>query len=124
MSKKKINVKPVSELELQFEDGNIVTLRFDVKALLNFNDFEDGLTGFIKDASLPTMCSKVIYIGAKSLDDNFTYEDALKITAELDPCTITEIINEFNESMGTSKNELQGEYQKKLMEQFVRQIVK
>ena len=45
MAKKTINVKPVSEIELQFEDGKSLTLRFDVKALVNFNDLKGGLTG-------------------------------------------------------------------------------
>lgn len=124
MARKTINVKPVSELELQFEDGKSLVLRFDTQALLNFNELEGGLTGFIKEKSIPVMCSKVVYIGAKATDGNFTYEEALKITSELDPGTIMEIINEFNESMGTSKNEVQSELQKKLMAEFVKNLAK
>lgn len=124
MGKKIINVKPVSEIELQFEDGKSLTLRFDVKALLNFNDLDDGLNGFIKDNSLPIMCSKIIYIGAKSVDNDFTYDEAYKITSQLDPSTITTIINEFNESMGTVKSEVQDEAQKKFMTEFLNKIMK
>jgi hypothetical protein len=124
MARKTINVKPVTELELQFEDGKSLTLRFDVQALLNFNDLEGGLTGAIKEKSIPIMCSKVVYIGAKAVDENFTYEEAVKITSELDPSTIVDIINEFNESMGTTKNEVQSEAQKKLMKEFIESLSK
>lgn len=124
MAKKTINVKPVSEIELQFEDGKSLTLRFDVKALVNFNDLKGGLTGFIKEKSLPTMCAKIIYIGAKAIDDNFTYEEAIKITSELDPGTVLAIINDFSESMGTLNNGGQNEVIKKYMEEMVKSLVK
>ena len=124
MAKKIINVKPATEIELQFEEGRSLTLKFDVKALLNFNDLEDGLNGFVKEKSLPIMCAKVIYVGAKANDENFTYDEALKITSELDPGTITDIINEFSDSMGSSKNEVKSEHQKKLTMEFFEKIMK
>lgn len=119
MARKRICTLPVDELDLEFEDGKIITLRFDVEAMINFYDFDDGVASIIEEKSIPKLCAKIIYIGAKNQTTGFTYDDALKITSNLSPITITEIINEFNESMGNAKNGIQSEQQKKLMEDFL-----
>lgn len=110
--KKVINVKPLNEIELQFEDGKSLTLKFDCEALTRFNDIAKD---FYKNKSIPEMCAKVIYIGAKTI----TLEEARAIVANLDISSIIEIINEFNESMGVSLDEVKGEHAKKLMAQFL-----
>lgn len=120
--KKRINVKPVTELELIFEDGKSLTLKFDVEALTHFNDFEDGMQGFLKDKSTPEICAKIVYIGGSSHNDNLDINEARKIVSNMDPATITEIIYEFNESMGVTQNEAQKELSKKLMAQFLNQM--
>lgn len=120
--KKIINVKPVTELELQFESGETLSLRFDVKAISNFNEIEGGINDFLKEMSMPEMCAKVIYIAGVSNNSELTLERARVITSNLDPMTITEIMTEFNISMGSGKNEVQKEIQKKLMEQFLAQM--
>lgn len=119
MAKKIINVKPVTELELQFEDGKSLCIVFDTEAISNFNDLEGGIKGFIEEKSIPEKCAKVIYTGAKSRQPDFTLEEARALVSELSPVTITEIMNEFNENMGATKNEVQSELQKKLMKEFV-----
>lgn len=110
--KKVINVKPLNEIELQFEDGKSLTLKFDCEALLRFNDIAKD---FYKDKSIPEICAKVVYIGAKTI----TLEEARAIVANLDPGSIMEIVSEFNESMGVSLKGAQKEYAKKLMAQFL-----
>lgn len=122
MSKRIINVLPVSELELQFEDETKLTLVFDMAAIANFNDLEGGMTAFVKENNIPERCAKIIYIGAKSGDHNFTLEKARTLVSQLSPVTITEIMNEFSESMGVSKNGVQSELQKKLMEEFLKSM--
>lgn len=117
--KKIVNVKEATELELQFQDGKIINLRFDVSSLLNFNNLDGGLENFFKDASIPEMCAKIVYITGANHNDGLTIDESRKIVSNMDPLTITEIINEFSESMGMAKNELQGELQKKLMTQFL-----
>ena len=54
----------------------------------------------------------------------FTYEEAIKITSELDPGTVLAIINDFSESMGTLNNGGQNEVIKKYMEEMVKSLVK
>jgi hypothetical protein len=122
--KKKINALPVTELELLFEDGNSLELKFDAEAVSNFSELDGGLTAYIKEDKYPERCAKIVYIGAKAKKPDFTLEEARVIVSELSPITITEIMNEFNESMGASKNGVQSELQKKLMEDFTRQIMK
>jgi hypothetical protein len=114
--RKKINVKPVNELELVFEDGKSLILKFDMEALLHFNDVAEGL---FQDISIPEICAKVIYIGGANYNDGFDLKEARKIVSNLDPETITVIINEFTANMNIEMNEVQKELSKKLMEQFL-----
>jgi hypothetical protein len=110
--KKVINVKPLTEIELQFEDGKCLSLIFDVEALLRFNNIAED---FYKDTSTPEICAKIVYIGAKTI----TIEESRAIVSSLDPGTIIEIITEFNESMGVAQNGVQKEYAKKMIAQFL-----
>jgi hypothetical protein len=114
----------VTELELKFEDGESLDIVFDMEALSNFNEIEGGLNAFIKEDKMPERCAKIIFIGAKAKQQEFTLEKARAIVSELSPVTITEIMNEFNESMGAAKNGVQSELQKKLMAQFTMGIMK
>lgn len=122
--KKTINVKPVDEIVLQFESGESLTLRFDVEALTHFDDLDGGLKSFFNEDKIPERCAKILYIGTKSSNPNFTYEKARAIVSELSLPTITEIINEFNESMVTTKDGVQSELSKKLIAQFLNKIMK
>jgi hypothetical protein len=114
--KKRINVKPLTELELVFEDGKNLELVYDVKALLHFNELANE---FLKDPTIPEICAKIVYIGGADRNESFDLEEARKVVACLDPETITIIINAFNETMGAGKNEVQKDLQKKLMEMFL-----
>lgn len=122
--KKSINVKPVTELELQFEDGKVIHVVFDTETFSNFNDLEGGLLGLAGETSLSEQCAKIIYAGAKSRNQGFTLEDSRMLVSNMDIASVTEVINEFSESAGMVKNGVQSELQKKLMEQFVQMIAK
>jgi len=126
--RKDINVKPVTELVLNFEDGKSITLIFDMRSLLNINDLEGGIAALFKDSSLtglcalPELCAKVIYIGAKEEQKDFTLEEARILVSNMDLMSINEVMSEFNMSMGVVNNEVQGETQKKLMMQFLQTL--
>lgn len=119
--KKKINVKPITELELCFEDGKIVELVFNTEALMNFTEIGE-ITNISKlsKTNLPELCAKIIYSGAVVKDGNFTLDEARKIVSNLNVSTITEIIQEFNDNMDTGEN--RAEYQKNLMREFLQNL--
>ena len=122
--KKTFNVKPVTEIELKFENGESLDIVFDIEAISNFTDLDGGLTTFINEDKLPERCAKIIYIGAKARRQEFTLEEARILVSNMDTVTITDIMNEFNESMGASKNGVQSELTKKLMAQYLDKIMK
>lgn len=124
MARKVINVKPPTELELQFEDGRSLLVVFDTEAYMNLSELGGGLTGFASEKSLPEQCAKIIYSGATSRNRDFTIEESRVLVSNMDISSITDIINEFSESVGMTKNGVQSELQKKLMEQFVQMITK
>lgn len=122
MNKKVISAIPLSELELQFIDGTNLTLVFDMESIANLRHLKGGMTSLIKESSIPEKCAKIIFIGAKSRNHDFTLEKARKLVSQLSPITITEIINEYSESMGATKDGVQSELQKKLMEEFLKSL--
>ena len=122
--KKRINCKQVAEIELQFDDDKTLALKFDMRAIYSLTELDGGLEGFVADSRIPEQCAKIIYIGAKALNEEFTLEESRAIVSELNPITITEIINEFTDSMGISKNEVQSELLKKLTKQLANQTEK
>jgi hypothetical protein len=122
--KKTISVKPVTEIELQFEDGNSLDIRFDAEAISNFSELDGGLTAFINEDKLPERCAKIIFVGARARRADFTLEEARAVVSTMAPTTITEIVFEFNESMGATSNGVQSELQKKLMAQYLEKIMK
>lgn len=115
MAKKVIKVKPVTEIELQFEDGRSLCVVFDTLAFYYLSELNDGNLGFSTDEKLPEQCAKIIYAGAKERKPDFSLEEARALVAELNIGTITEIMLEFGEGMESLKDEAQKEHQKKLM---------
>ena len=123
MAKKRINALEVEDIELAFRD-KVIVLRFDMESITNFEDLEGGYVGFIKDKSRSIQCAKIIYIGAKNNNDDFTYEDALNIVSVVLPSTLTEIEEEFINSMIDANKVGQNEIQKKLMSDFLEKMFK
>lgn len=115
MARKVIKVKPVTELELQFEDGRSLCVVFDTLAFYYLSELNDGNLGFSADERLPEQCAKIVYAGAKERQPEFTFEEARALVAELNIGTITEIMLEFGDGMESLKDEVQREQQKKLM---------
>jgi hypothetical protein len=120
--KKIISVKPVTELELQFEDGKSLQLVFDMQALSNFYSLPEGLASFLNENSLVERCAMIIYIGGLEHDSRLTIEKARSIVSNMDPASITEVVSEFSLSMGAANNQMLQELQKKTMQEFLEKL--
>jgi hypothetical protein len=100
-------------------------LKFDVEALYRFYEDIGGigeiieLTKTTKGSSHPEICARIIYSSALSSHPDFTLENARAIVCEMSPSSITDIELEFYESIGSTKNGVQKELQKKLMADFL-----
>ena len=118
MSKKVIACRPAPEVELAFDGGDTVLLRFDVYAMMCLQEMaEDGLAKLLTESSTPELCALIIYAGGQR--SGLTLEKSRALVSDMDPATITEIINEFNSSVNRTSNEAQEELAKKMMAQFL-----
>lgn len=123
--RKKIACQEIEEIDLEFKNGEIITLRFDADAAIALSNLDGGLTSLFKEGiSIPDICAKIIYAGAVSNNNDMTYEKAREVVSNLSMNTITEIISAFNEEMGIANNEINQEYQKKTMAQLLQMIAK
>lgn len=108
MRRKVKNIRPTQTLELEFEDGIIKQLKFNVYTIMLLDEeFEDGSMGvLIKAIKKPYLeGSKIIYAGLKSCDETMTYEKAKEITTMLDATTIMEIVAMANESVSSEDHD-------------------
>jgi hypothetical protein len=122
--KKQISVMDPTELEIKFEDGKVINLIFDVKSLTGFNNVEGGFSALLNEKSIPELCARIIYATGTEHNEGLDLQKAREMVSRMDILTLGEIMNEFNESIGTSKNEVQKELQKKLMAQYTQEIMK
>lgn len=120
---KKIVCKPAPEIELQYTDGageeKTLLLRFDVLAIEELQEEEGGITEVLKK-KFSEMCATLIYVAAKNNNDNFEREDARRLVACMSLPDLQDIVESFTESFGTEAIELNKEYSKNLMAQFLR----
>lgn len=116
--KKIMQCQSAPEIGLQFNGGEEILLRFDVRCLNSLQEMEGGLDGLFKNASIPEMAAKVLYCAAKNNNDGFKYERAREIISNMSMVDIQTLMSEFSESMGID-NETNAEYVKKLMAQFL-----
>lgn len=121
--KKTYNVKPDTELDIVFRDGKKLNVVFNAKAMYHFNDFENGIKSLAEDVSQPEICAKLLYIGSVENNKDMTIEKARELVCQLDIGTISNIIVDFQESMGTIQNETFKELQKKTMMEFVTNLM-
>lgn len=99
---RKINVMPVEPIELVFADGHKVEMLFTAKTgAIVANEF-GGLLKVLRSAAsdgLYPVGAKVIYAGMKTINDDATFEEAEKIASVMSANTLTEIIEEFTNSI-------------------------
>lgn len=115
MAKKIMTCKAAPEIELQFDGGEAILLRFDIRCLATIQEHEGGLKDFLKN-SLPEMAAIIVYGAGKDINDGFDEQKARTIVANMSIENITEIINTFQESVGQTTND---ETAKKLLAQFL-----
>lgn len=101
MAKKVMTCKAAPEIELQFDGGEAILLRFDVRCLVNIQEMDGGITGFMKKG-VAEMAAAIIYAAGKGINDNFDENKAREITASMSIDTIMEIIKTFEESVGST----------------------
>lgn len=120
---KRIVCKPAPEIELQYANGageeKTLLLRFDVLAIEELQEEEGGITEVLKK-KFSEMCATLIYVAAKNNNDNFEREDARQLVACMSLPDLQDIVESFTESFGTEAIELNKEYSKNLMAQFLR----
>ena len=116
--KKTYNVKPITEIELVFEDGYKIDLSFDARATyhlttdFNINELADNL-------SIPEFCAMIMYSSSVENNKDMTIDKARELVCQMDMETINNIILDYQEASGVSKNEQMKELQKKTMENFI-----
>lgn len=116
MAKKIMACKEAPEIELQFEGGEAILLRFDIRCLTNLQELDGGLQDFIKK-NVAEMAAVLIYAAGKDINENFDELKAREIISNMAINSITEIVETFQESIGLEdKTE---EEVKKLMAQLM-----
>lgn len=123
MARKKISCKPTPEIELEFEGGESILLRFDISALMVIQEMEGGLNNLMSK-SIPEICAAVMYGAGKEHNENFTLEKAREIVSNLSVSVISEIYQEFSDAMYTADKEQRDEMAKKAMAQYLDRLMK
>ena len=108
MAKKIMTCKAAPEIELQFDGGEAILLRFDIRCLSSIQELEGGLKDFLK-RGIPEMAGK-------DINKDFDEDKAREIVANMSIENITEIIKTFQESVGVKGGE---EEAKKLLAQIL-----
>lgn len=82
---KKINVKPVETLGLEFEDGSIKECKFTAHALMLLEEEFDGFQNAFTEAKEKPFSagSKLLYVGLKTCNENTTFEEARELAINM-----------------------------------------
>lgn len=120
--RKVIHCRPAPEIELEFEGGESISLRFDMRAVMIFQDCGDGIDDVIKgNVTEADICARIIYAGSH---ESVSLEEAKALVCALDMETTTEIMNAFIESMGIIGDAEKEKAAKKLMAQYLARVMK
>ena len=118
MARKVINCAPVTEIEIVTAEGETTLLRFDILMLQELQAEAGSLTEAAQKG-IGELAALVLYAGGKHQDESMTLEKARRMVVCMPPQSVTEIVNEFSESMGAMGKEEQLELAKKVMAQFL-----
>ena len=116
MAKKIMTCKAAPEIELQFDGGVSILLRFDIRCLVNIQELEGGMQDFLKK-NFAEMAATLVYAAGKDINDGLDEDKAREIASNMSVDNITEIIDIFQSSIGGAKGN--DEIAKKLMAQFL-----
>lgn len=116
MAKKTMVCKTAPEIELCFDGGEAILLRFDIRCLANIQELEGGLPAFIKKG-VADMAASIVYAAGKDINDDFDENKARSLIANMSIDNITEIVKTFEESVGSKVDD---ETTKKLIAQLLK----
>lgn len=100
MAKKIMTCKAAPEIELQFDGGEAILLRFDIRCLSSLQELEGGLQSFLNKSTVE-MAASIVYAAGKDINTDFDEDKARAITSSMSIENILEIIKTFEESVGT-----------------------
>lgn len=107
---RKVIVKPIEKIELEFTDGVTKELLFSAKSVAILDEeFGGALKLMMKIQTNPyEVGAKIIYAGMKTCDSNITFEEVESLTIQMPFDIIMEFIREFakninKEDVATSK---------------------
>ncbi len=114
MTKKVMQCKPAPEIELVTEEGETITLRFNINMWVNLQEGENGLEA-LKELSVPETAALITYAAGKDINEGFTLEKARELIAFMDMQSVSEILNTFNESTGFDMEKLTDDQKKTIL---------
>lgn len=120
--RKKTVVQPISELELQFNGGESLLLRFDTEAFFYFCEDKEDIKAISKSNSITKMCARIVYAAGIANNEDFSYEKAKLLVSEMGVMTVIDIIKDFSESVGSVKNVVPQELQKKIIAEITEML--
>lgn len=118
MAKKIMTCKAAPEIELCFDGGESILLRFDIRCLCNIQELEGGLAAFVKQGVAESAAS-IVYAAGKGINDDFDEEKAKAIVSEMSLENVLEIVRTFEESIGSAANGANETEVKKMVAQLL-----
>lgn len=81
MARKRIAVRPIEPLELEFADGTVKEAKFDVEMMMILSDEFGDLTELAKEGQKKPydLAAKLLYCGLKVFDKDVTLNEAKTI---------------------------------------------
>lgn len=116
MARKVMTCKAAPEIELCFDGGETVLLRFDIRCLSNIQEFEGGLAAFVKQG-VAEIAASIVYAAGKDINEGFELLKAREIVSNMSIENITEIIKTFEGSIGSGNGN--DEEVKKMIAQLI-----
>ena len=118
MAKKIMTCKVAPEIELTFEGGEAILLRFDIRCLCNIQELEGGLAAFVKQGVAESAAS-IVYAAGKGINDDFDENRARAIVSDMSLENVLEIVKTFEESLGQTAQGGNDEQTKKILAQLL-----
>lgn len=103
---KRFKVRPAEVFALEFEDGKEIQMSFNMKALSILGELINNKKVQLNS---PQFISAIIYSGCKSMNEDFTEEEANALYVQLQdsqPEAMEAILNEYFDASGIDKEEL------------------
>ncbi|SDL20689.1 hypothetical protein [Natronincola ferrireducens] len=103
---RKISVKPVERIELEFADGTKKDILFSAASVATLDEEFDGALKVVsKIQTQPYETgAKIIYAGMKVCDDSITLDEVKALTVEMPFDIIMELIEEFTNNLSKTMN--------------------